>query len=224
MPVNVNSRSKPGEANDREDQRNTLSKYRLQNVIITVTSRPPVHKAHTLRPFASNVRGFLYWHLDPGVPAPFGQVRFRVIPADHPRPTTRAECRKSFLAGYDFIQPITGFPWAQNLMKIFHRPTVQPLASLLVNNGLVTVDGLKMAKSLGQGKSRVMWEFGQTFPWNFLDKVLTMDVAYWPLGKETTRPHFDRVRLFMPAKDKSWKIKGMSPRTRAFVERLRMDK
>lgn len=182
---------------------------RVQNVIITVTERPPVHKANTLRPFASKVRGFLYWHCPPGVPAPFGEIRIRVIPHDDPVPTTRQQCVDSFARGYDYIQPISGFPWGQNLMKVFHRPTVAPLAALLVNNRLVPESALWMTKSLGQGKSRVIWQFGQPFAWNFLDKVLAMDVARWPLGKEATvRPLFDRIRLYMPAKHGDWKIRG----------------
>ena len=138
--------------------------------------------------FAAGTHGFLYFHLYKNYPSIYGELRIRVTE----RPTPENPSKKCFEEGYDLTLPSNGMPWASTFRKMVHIPSFKPLVHMLVSEGVITEQQIAEVKKMGQGKHKVIWEYGQPFPLNFLSPALSFEI--WS-EKERTK-----ARVLMPFK------------------------
>ncbi|RDB21699.1 hypothetical protein Hypma_011294 [Hypsizygus marmoreus] len=137
--------------------------------------------------FPENCRGFLYYHLDPLLPAISGTVRFRV---------TQNSRASSFAAGTDLELPHCPIPWTIWLGVIVNSSTYAGLEELLRRDDLVSPSLLQRCKDLRRkNKLRVAYH-NMLFT---LDQPFFYDVNTSPCisvvgleGIERAQTHFTR--------------------------------
>ncbi|KAL1939708.1 hypothetical protein VTO73DRAFT_9741 [Trametes versicolor] len=118
-------------------------------------------------PSATNLRGFLYYHLPPGAPPLAAEIRFRVTGSPDP----------AFFSSSPDLMTQHGLPWRIpliNLVRHRRRLPPDPLWLVLVEDGLVSEDQL-LSDSQGDVpkesspsmNTRLIYGFGQPFLLDF---------------------------------------------------------
>ncbi|EIW62191.1 uncharacterized protein TRAVEDRAFT_45026 [Trametes versicolor FP-101664 SS1] len=118
-------------------------------------------------PSATNLRGFLYYHLPPGAPPLAAEIRFRVTGSPDP----------AFFSSSPDLMTQHGLPWRiplLNLVRHRRRLHPDPLWLVLVEDGLVSEDQLLSDSQVDVPKesspsmnTRLIYGFGQPFLLDF---------------------------------------------------------